>query len=139
MTPPRFIIEGMVFYVTVRAVNRSFRFVPKRQVREAIDYALSVVLERLAEELPYSPSIDRVIEDVAERYGDAAGAIIFSGVSDDAVRGCSALAAKGGRVYTQSPESAVVSTMIDAVTETGVVSFSGSPKELAAKLIAGGT
>lgn len=98
-----------------------------------------VVLERLAEELPYSPSIDRVIEDVAERYGDAAGAIIFSGVSDDAVRGCSALAAKGGRVYTQSPESAVVSTMIDAVTETGVVSFSGSPKELAAKLIAGGT
>jgi putative transposase len=36
----------MVFYVTVRAVNRSFRFVPKRQVREAIDYALAVVLER---------------------------------------------------------------------------------------------
>ena len=35
----------MVFYVTVRAVNRSFRFVPKRQVREAIDYALAVVLE----------------------------------------------------------------------------------------------
>ena len=34
----------MVFYVTVRAVNRSFRFVPKRQVREAIDYALAVVL-----------------------------------------------------------------------------------------------
>ncbi|RYD15619.1 MAG: chemotaxis protein CheB [Lysobacteraceae bacterium] len=98
-----------------------------------------VVLERLAEEPPYSPSIDRVIEDVAERYGDGAGAIIFSGVSDDAVRGCSALAAKGGRVYTQSAESAVVSTMIDAVTETGVVSFSGSPKELAAKLIAGGT
>jgi REP element-mobilizing transposase RayT len=36
----------MVFYVTVRAVNRSFRFVPKRQVRKAIDYALAVVLER---------------------------------------------------------------------------------------------
>ena len=34
----------MLFYVTVRAVNRSFRFVPKRQVREAIDYALAVVL-----------------------------------------------------------------------------------------------
>ena len=40
----------MVFYVTVRAVNRSFRFVPKRQVREAIDYALSVVLERYRSE-----------------------------------------------------------------------------------------
>jgi putative transposase len=40
----------MVFYVTVRAVNRSFRFVPKRHVREAIDYALSVVLERYRSE-----------------------------------------------------------------------------------------
>lgn len=34
----------MVFYVTVRAVNRSFRFVPERQVRKAINYALAVVL-----------------------------------------------------------------------------------------------
>lgn len=94
-----------------------------------------VVLERLTEELPYSPSIDQVLEDVAERYGDAAGAIIFSGVSDDAVRGCRALAAKGGRVYVQSAESAVVSSMIDAVTESGVVGFTGSPKELAARLL----
>ena len=94
-----------------------------------------VLLERVTAELPVSPSIDQVIEDAAERYGDAAGAIIFSGVSEDAVRGCRALAAKGGRVYVQSPESAVVSTMIDAVTETGVVGFTGTPKELAARLI----
>ena len=94
-----------------------------------------VVLERLTEELPYSPSIDQVLEDVAERYGDAAGAIIFSGVSDDAVRGCRALAAKGGRVYAQSADSAVVSSMIDAVTEAGLVGFTGSPKELAARLL----
>jgi two-component system chemotaxis response regulator CheB/chemosensory pili system protein ChpB (putative protein-glutamate methylesterase) len=94
-----------------------------------------VLLERVTEDLPFSPSIDQVIEDAAERYGDAAGAIIFSGVSEDAVRGCGVLAAKGGRIYVQSPESAVVSSMIDAVTETGVVGFTGSPKELAAKLI----
>ena len=49
VTPPRFIVQGMVFYVTVRAVNRSFRFVPKRQVRKAIDYALSVTLEKYRE------------------------------------------------------------------------------------------
>ena len=46
MTPPRFIIKGMKFYITVRAVNRSFRLVPKRQVREAIRYALAVTLEK---------------------------------------------------------------------------------------------
>lgn len=94
-----------------------------------------VVLERVTEELPYSPSIDQLLEDVAERYGAAAGAIIFSGVSEDAVRGCRALAAKGGPVYVQSAESAVVSSMIDAVTEAGVVGFTGSPGELAAKLL----
>ena len=98
-----------------------------------------VLLERVTEELPYSPSIDQVIEDVGERYGGAAGAIIFSGVSDDAVRGCGVLAAKGGRIYVQSADSAVVSAMIDAVTDSGVVTFTGSPRELAAKLIQEGT
>lgn len=97
-----------------------------------------ILLDRVAEELPYSPSIDQVLEDVAERYGAAAGAIIFSGVSDDAVRGCGVLAAKGGRIYAQDADSAVVSAMIDAVAETGVVGFTGSPKELAAKLIQDG-
>jgi two-component system chemotaxis response regulator CheB/chemosensory pili system protein ChpB (putative protein-glutamate methylesterase) len=97
-----------------------------------------ILLERVTEELPYSPSIDQVLEDVAARYGAAAGAIIFSGVSDDAVRGCGVLAAKGGRIYAQDADSAVVSAMIDAVAETGVVGFTGSPKELAAKLIQDG-
>ena len=45
MTPPRFIVKGMKFYVTVRAVNRSYRLVPKRKVREAIHFALAVKLE----------------------------------------------------------------------------------------------
>lgn len=45
MTPPRFIVRGMKFYVTVRAVNRSYRLVPKRKVREAIHFALAVKLE----------------------------------------------------------------------------------------------
>lgn len=50
MTRPRFITEGMTFFVTVRAVNRSFRFVPRRKVREVIDYCLTVVLERFRNE-----------------------------------------------------------------------------------------
>jgi len=46
VTPPRFIIKQTKFYVTVRAVNRSFRFVPKRHVRKAIRYALSATLQK---------------------------------------------------------------------------------------------
>lgn len=93
-----------------------------------------VVLQELAEQGSYRPSIDLVLEDVAERFGEGAGAIVFSGMSDDAAAGCKAIAAGGGRVYVQSPESCVVSTMVDGVLETGTVQFQGSPEELAQKL-----
>lgn len=95
-----------------------------------------VVLERDTARGEYSPSIDRVLHDVADRFGPAAGAIIFSGMSEDAVEGCRYLAEKGGRVYAQDPETCVVSAMVDGVRETGVVGFVGSPRELAEQLLA---
>ena len=49
MTPPRFIIKNAKFYITVRAVNRSFRLVPKRAVRKVVKYALGVTLEKYRE------------------------------------------------------------------------------------------
>ena len=93
-----------------------------------------VVLRELPEPGEYRPSIDRVLQDVAERFAAGAGAIIFSGMSDDAATGCRAIAAAGGRVYVQSPDSCVVSTMVEGVLETGVVQFEGTPEELAGKL-----
>jgi two-component system chemotaxis response regulator CheB/chemosensory pili system protein ChpB (putative protein-glutamate methylesterase) len=93
-----------------------------------------VVLQDVAEQSAYRPSIDRVLEDVAARFGASAGAIVFSGMSDDAADGAKAIAARGGNVYVQSPDSCVVSTMIDGVLETGVVQFQGTPEELARKL-----
>lgn len=95
-----------------------------------------VVLERDTARGEYSPSIDRVLRDVADRFGPAAGAIIFSGMSNDAVDGCRYLAEKGGRIYAQDPETCVVSAMVDGVRETGVVGFVGSPVELAEQLLA---
>jgi two-component system chemotaxis response regulator CheB/chemosensory pili system protein ChpB (putative protein-glutamate methylesterase) len=94
-----------------------------------------VVVDREADETMYRPSIDRVLRDAADRFGANAGAIVFSGMSDDAVEGCRYLAAKGGVVYAQHPDSCVVSTMIDGVCEAGVVGFLGSPQELADKLL----
>jgi two-component system chemotaxis response regulator CheB/chemosensory pili system protein ChpB (putative protein-glutamate methylesterase) len=109
--------------------------VPNAQ-RLQVDPMGVVLLEKDASEAAYRPSIDRVIEDVANRYGANGGAIVFSGMSDDAVAGCRYLVEKGGKVYAQSPESCVVSTMVDGVNEAGLVSFEGTPKELAAKLLA---
>jgi two-component system chemotaxis response regulator CheB/chemosensory pili system protein ChpB (putative protein-glutamate methylesterase) len=105
--------------------------------RLLVDAQGVVVLERDTEEAAFSPSIDRVLHDAADRFGSHAGAIIFSGMTDDAVEGCRYLAAKGGLVYAQRQDTSVVSTMIDGVCEAGVVSFLGSPQELAEKLLAG--
>lgn len=118
-----------------RVAHGDIVIVPNSQ-RLQVDPMGVVVLEKLTSEPAYKPSIDRVLEDTANRYGAAAGAIIFSGMSDDAVSGCVHLAGRGGTIYAQSPESCVVSTMVDSVTETGVVSFFGTPKELAGKLLA---
>ncbi|HEY0179177.1 MAG TPA: chemotaxis protein CheB [Dokdonella sp.] len=95
-----------------------------------------VVLEHDDEQRTYAPSIDRVLEDVAERFGAAAGAIVFSGMTADAIEGCRRLVASGGVVYAQDPATCVVSTMVDGVREAGLASFLGSPKELARKLLA---
>jgi len=95
-----------------------------------------VVLERVASDSAYSPSIDRVLRDVADRYGANSGAIIFSGMTTDAVEGSTYLSGKGGAVYTQHPDTCVVSSMVDGVIEAGIVKFMGSPKELAERMLA---
>jgi putative transposase len=51
VTPPRQIEKGKLCFVTVRAVNRSFRFVPKRRVRAAIWYCLAVAIDEFADKI----------------------------------------------------------------------------------------
>lgn len=103
--------------------------------RLRVDAEGVITLERNAGASAFSPSIDRVLQDVADKFGADAGAIIFSGMSSDAAEGCRYLAEQGGEVYAQRPDTCVVSSMIDGVCETGVVSFLGSPHELAEKLL----
>jgi two-component system chemotaxis response regulator CheB/chemosensory pili system protein ChpB (putative protein-glutamate methylesterase) len=104
--------------------------------RLQIDPEGIVVLEKIDEESAYSPSIDRVLRDVADRYGSSAGAIIFSGMTTDAIEGSKYLAAKGGAIYAQHPDSSVVSSMIEGVIDAGIVKFLGAPRELAERVIA---
>jgi len=83
----------------------------------------------------YSPSIDRVMADAAQRYGAHAGAIMFSGMGNDGLGGCLAVAAAGGTVWAQSADSCVISSMPDSVRHAGVASLSGTPEELAEHLV----
>ncbi len=84
----------------------------------------------------YTPSIDTVLVDVADRFGRNATAIIFSGMAGDAVEGAAYLTTKGGEVWVQDPQSCVVSSMVDGARARGVVEFIGSPRELAQRCVA---
>lgn len=90
-----------------------------------------ITLSQADDAAPYNPSIDRVLRDVADRYGPAAGAIIFSGMAQDAVDGAVYLRERGGTIWAQDPASCVISSMVDGAQDAGVVSFTGTPAELA--------
>lgn len=95
-----------------------------------------ITMERLKGDGEPTLSIDQVLRDVSDRFGADCGAIVFSGMSDDAAEGCRYLAENGGRVYVQDPATCVASAMVDGVIGTGVAGFTGSPAELAEKLLA---
>ena len=109
--------------------------VPTRQ-RLQIDSEGVITLSPLIERTAYSPSIDQVMRDVADEFGERAGAIVFSGMAQDAIDGSKYLQSRGGTVWAQDPNTCTISTMVDSVRQTGVVAFVASPDQLAAKMIA---
>ena len=104
--------------------------------RVQLDATGNVRLSDPAEVSPYSPSIDRVMNEVADRFGSAAGAIVFSGMAHDAIEGAVYMRERGGTIWVQDPATCVISSMVDGAQEAGVVSFVGSPVELAHEFVA---
>lgn len=95
----------------------------------------AVKLKPLDYDSPYTPCIDKVLGDIAARYQSCSGAIIFSGMCDDGKHGCQIMKQYNGRIWAQDAASCVISSMPDSVRETGVVSYSGGPEQLADNLI----
>lgn len=80
----------------------------------------------------YSPSIDQVLSDSLQRWGaKRLLVIIFSGMANDAVSGARQLAEAGVPIWAQDPASCVISSMVDGVVAAKVVSFIGTPEQLA--------
>lgn len=103
--------------------------------RLTLDPGGNVVMSPPPADSPYSPSIDQVLMDMADRFGPRCSAIIFSGMASDAVEGCKYLHARGGQIWVQDPETCVISSMIDGAQAAGIVSFVGSPEALAQRVL----
>ncbi|MBV1908339.1 MAG: hypothetical protein KUG78_03400 [Kangiellaceae bacterium] len=83
---------------------------------------------------PYSPCIDDVIDSLSAVYKERSGAIIFSGMGQDGLRGATKMKVLGGTVWAQSVETCANGSMPEAVIEADIASVIASPEELAKQL-----
>lgn len=95
----------------------------------------AVIVRGIEWDGPYSPSIDQMIANVTRRFGNRAGALIFSGMGGDGSITGPQMVEAGGFIWAQTAESCACSSQPDSMRATGVVSFNGSPAELAAHLV----
>lgn len=102
--------------------------------RLRIDGEGGLYLEPHAPPTTYMPSIDAIMEEVAGRFGERCGAIVFSGMGDDGSQGCTAIARAGGTVWAQESESCAIDSMPNCARATGLVRRNGTPENLARAL-----
>lgn len=82
-----------------------------------------------------APSIDSSFTMAANVFGRDTVAIIFSGHATDAVAGAQAIHDRGGQVWVESSLNEHYADMVHGVLAERLASFSGSPQELAVRLV----
>ena len=75
------------------------------------------------------------MKEFAQCYGPDTGAIIFSGMGDDASDGTVAMADSGADVWVQKLSTCASASMPESVLATGKSNFQATPEELAEKLV----
>ena len=108
--------------------------IPADQVVEFQENGTMVVHNNLRWRGVYTPSIDQVVANVANVYGDCSGVIFFTGMGEDGVVGCRLMSLRGGTVWSQSLNSCTATSMPQAVIDTGYVSKMDTPENLAIHL-----
>lgn len=117
-----------------RARQGEILFVPAgQQVRLLRDGRIeSQVVDANA---PQQPSIDASFTMAASVFGRDAIAIVFAGNATDAVAGAQAIHDRGGQVWVETTIDDHYTDMVHGVAAERLVSFTGTPHELAARLI----
>lgn len=99
------------------------------------DESGAVIVRGIKWDGPYSPSIDQMIANATRRFGNRAGALIFSGMGGDGSISGPQMVEAGGFIWAQTAETCACSSQPDSMRATGVVTFNGTPAELAAHLV----
>lgn len=89
----------------------------------------------LQADIAQEPSIDASLTMAAIAFGRDALAIVFAGRGNDAVAGAQAIHDRGGQVWVESSSGEHFADMVSGILAERLVSFSGTPPELAAHLI----
>lgn len=84
---------------------------------------------------PYGPSINQVILNTYQAYGERSGYIIFSGMGDDGAEAIQQITSDNLPIWAQLPESCANSSMPESSINTGRINFIGTPEQIAAQLV----
>lgn len=82
------------------------------------------------------PSVDPMLESLADACEGRVLAIILSGMGRDGFNGAQSLVEAGGAIWAQSAETCAVWGMPGAVTKAGLTSFVASPQNLGQAVMA---
>ena len=94
-----------------------------------------IELQADAVDAAQSPSIDAGFTMAASAFGRDALGIVFAGRGTDAVAGAQAIHDRGGQVWVESSSGEHFADMVSGIFAERLVSFSGTPHELAAHLV----
>ncbi len=76
------------------------------------------------------PAVDPTLRSLVGIYGQAVQAVILTGMGQDGLLGCRALAQAGGAVWAQDEASSVVWGMPGAIARAGLAQEQGTPESL---------
>ena len=82
------------------------------------------------------PAVDPLLRSLVEACGGRIAVAILTGMGQDGLLGCRAVAAAGGAVMAQDEASSVVWGMPGAVAKAGLASLLAPPEEIASRLLA---
>ncbi len=82
----------------------------------------------------YNPSIDQLMLNASDVYGELLINIIFSGMADDGSAYLQQIHNNGSQIWVQDPASCISVNQPQAVIDSGLCEFIGTPQQLANKL-----